>query len=184
MKTLKPEKGRLLVSAPMLTDVFRKSVVYLTEHNEQGTVGFIINKPLTYQLQDLIDNFPQFAAPVFLGGPVQPEMINFIYRTSYQLLDSVPVKGNTYWGGNFEQLKELIDENKLNPADFKFFLGYAGWAPGQLEDELKFNSWIIVEATENYLFDSDPKNLWRTILKDLGGPYAIISTFPDDPSVN
>ncbi|MGB9697263.1 MAG: YqgE/AlgH family protein [Ignavibacteria bacterium] len=184
MKKLKPEKGRLLISAPMLTDVFRKSVVYLTEHNEQGSVGFIINKPIFYKLQELIDNFPHFEAPVFFGGPVQPEMVNFIHRVPSQLSEGIQVKDNIYWGGNFEHLKELVSKNELNSADFKFFLGYAGWAPGQLEDELKFNSWIIAEATEDYLFNSDPKNLWHLILKNMGGHYAIISTFPDDPSVN
>lgn len=184
MQNLKPEKGRLLISVPMLTDVFRKSVVYLTEHNEQGSIGFIINKPISYKLQELIDNFPNFEAPVFLGGPVQPEMINFIHRVPYQLSGGILVKDNIYWGGNFEELKELVNEDKLNPSDFRFFLGYAGWAPGQLEDELKNNSWIITEAIESYLFNSNPKNLWHLILKNMGGHYAIISTFPDDPSVN
>lgn len=184
MQKLKPEKGRLLISAPMLTDVFRKSVVYLTEHNEQGSVGFIINKPVSYQLKELIDNFPHFEAPVFFGGPVQPEMINFIHRAPYQLSGGIQVKENIYWGGSFEQLKELASKNELNASDFKFFLGYAGWAAGQLENELKLNSWIVAEATEDYLFDSDPKSLWHLILRNMGGPYAIISTFPDDPSVN
>jgi putative transcriptional regulator len=181
---LKPEKGRVLISAPHLTDVFNKSVILLTEHNENGTVGFVINKPLRYKLNDLIDEFPEFNAKVFFGGPVQTDLVNFIHKSENNLNGGYEVLNGVFWGGNFEILKILVETNKLDATDFKFFVGYAGWSENQLEEELKVNSWYVTECKQEYLFTEEPEKLWHTILKDMGGEFSIISTFPDDPSVN
>ncbi len=180
----KPEKGKILISAPLLTDFFKRSVIYLTEHNENGSVGFIINKRLNVKLSKVLDNFPEFDAPVMIGGPVQTELINFIHRCGDILDGGIEIENKIYWGGNFEQLKNLIAEGKVFPEDFRFFLGYSGWSPDQLENELNSNSWIVTEGFEDYVFTDDYMDLWSKSLRDLGGKYAIISTFPDDPTVN
>jgi len=181
---LKPGKGRVLISAPHLTDVFKKSVIYLTEHDENGTVGFVINKPLKYKLNDIIDEFPEFDAKVFFGGPVQTELVNFIHKSDTSIKGGYEITDGVFWGGNFETLKLLIENNKLDASDFKFFVGYAGWSFNQLEEELKINSWYVAEFKEEYLFTDEPEKLWHTILREMGGEYSIISTFPDDPSLN
>ena len=181
---LKPSKGKVLISAPHLTDVFKKSVIFLTEHNENGSVGFVINKPLRYKLKDIIDEFPDFEARVFFGGPVQTELVNFIHKSGDNLNGGYEVIDGVFWGGNFEILKLLVDSNKIEAEDFLFFVGYAGWSQNQLEDELKVNSWYVTECKEEYLFSEEPEKLWHKILKEMGGEYSIISTFPDDPSVN
>jgi putative transcriptional regulator len=182
--TDKPEKGKFLISAPHLTDIFRRSVIYLVEHNESGSVGFVLNKPMKYNIDEVIDDFPEFPSKVFLGGPVQTELVNFLHKTPGKIEGGYEIQNGIYWGGNFDSLKVLADAKSINPDDFKFFVGYAGWSPNQLEDELKENSWYVADAYEEFIFSNEPEKLWQNILKSMGGEYITISTFPEDPSVN
>lgn len=177
-------KGKLLISAPFLNDVFKRSVILLTEHNEEGSVGFIINKPTEYKLHHVIEDFPEFDAKVFLGGPVQQNSLNFIHRANNILDGGFEISDGLYWGGNFELLKILAGNGDLNPDDFKFFLGYAGWSPDQLSEELKISSWYLNTPTMENIFPDDSEKLWENILKTMGKQYSIIATFPEDPSVN
>lgn len=177
-------KGNLLISAPFLNDVFKRSVILLAEHNEEGTVGFILNKPTEYKLDQIIDDFPEFDATIFLGGPVQQDSLNFIHRTNDILEGGYEISDGLYWGGNFESLKILIQNGRLDPDDFKFFLGYAGWNPDQLDNEVKQNSWYSCESKTENIFDKECSKLWGKILKTMGKEFSIISTFPEDPSVN
>jgi putative transcriptional regulator len=183
-KILTPEKGRLLISAPFLSDVFKRSVIYLTEHNETGSVGFIINKPLNVKISSVIEDFPDFDADVYYGGPVQQEMLNFFHKAGDLIDGGVELKDGIFWGGDFETLKVLAETGDLKPEDFRFFLGYSGWSPNQLDDELKVNSWFVKDSVPGYVFNESPDSLWQNILKEMGGEYKIISTFPENPSVN
>lgn len=177
-------KGTLLISAPFLGDIFKRSVILITEHNEEGSVGFIINKSTDYKLHEVIDDFPEFDAPVYAGGPVQQNALNFIHRSNVYLEGAFEISNGIYWGGNFEMLKLLIENGSVDPEDFKFFLGYSGWSPEQLNNEIRQNSWYLKKSTEENIFDQDPGKLWSKVLKSMGNEYSIISTFPDDPSVN
>jgi len=184
LNLIKPSKGKLLLSAPFLTDIFKRSVVYLTEYNNKGSIGFIINKPLALKISDVIDDFPEFGAKVYYGGPVQQEMLNFFHKSGDKISGGYELKNGLYWGGDFETLKILAETGGLDPEDFRFYLGYAGWAPKQLEDELKSNSWIVNNSNIQDVFSKEPENLWQKILKEMGGEYTVISTFPENPSVN
>ncbi|MEO8664617.1 MAG: YqgE/AlgH family protein [Ignavibacteria bacterium] len=177
-------KGKFLVSAPLLNDVFKRSVILLTEHNEEGTVGFILNKPTEYKLHEVIEDFPEFDAKIFLGGPVQQDSLNFIHKANDILEGGHEIAEGIYWGGNFEILKILISSGSLDPSDFKFFLGYAGWSPDQLDNEVRQSSWYSRESDIQDIFGSESSNLWAKVLKSMGKEYSIISTFPEDPSVN
>ena len=180
----KPAKGRLLISAPFLNDIFKRSVIYLTEHNDEGSIGFIVNKPLKLKAGDVIEDLPGFEAPVFLGGPVQQEMLNFIHRAGDQIDGGYEIGNGLFWGGNFETVKILASSGSLNPSDFRFYMGYAGWSPGQLEGEMNYDSWIVTEDHKSRIFDENMDSLWSDLLRDMGGEFKIISTFPEDPSVN
>ena len=183
-KLIKPEKGKLLISAPFLSDVFKRSVVYLTEHNDKGSVGFIINKPLDVKISSVIEDFPEFDAKVYYGGPVQQDMLNFFHRAGDLVPGGVELKDGIFWGGDFETLKVLAECGDLKQEDFRFFLGYAGWSPNQLDEELKLNSWFVKDSAIDNVFNVEPDALWQTVLKEMGGEYKIISTFPENPSVN
>lgn len=183
-KEQKSGKGKILISAPLLTDFFKRSVIYLTEHDENGSVGFIINKRLNITLNKAVEDFPEFDAPVLLGGPVQTELVNFIHRCGDILEGGVEIKDGIYWGGDFGLLKELIAAGKVDSGDFRFFLGYSGWSANQLDNEMKINSWVVTEGLTEYVFTDDYEGMWSRALRSLGGKYSIISTFPDDPTVN
>lgn len=180
---IKPEKGSLLVSAPSLQDIFKRSVILLTEHNEKGSVGFILNKPLKIKLSEVVEDFPEFDAGVFLGGPVQPNVLNVIHRDS-NVDGSFEISDGIYWGGNFDAIRLLAETGSLNPDNYRFYLGYAGWSPDQLNDELDTDSWYVNNSREEFIFSENTKNLWNEVLRNMGGEYSIISTFPDDPTVN
>lgn len=179
-----PSKGRLLISAPFLNDIFKRSVILLTEHNDEGSVGFILNKTTDHKLHEIIEDFPEFNAPVFLGGPVQQSSLNFVHKCADVLEGGFEIAEGIYWGGNFELLKLLIESKAVDPNDFKFFLGYAGWSPDQLTDEIKTGTWYLNDSTSENIFTNETKNLWSNVLKTMGKDYSLIATFPEDPSVN
>ncbi len=86
-----------------------------------------------------------------------------------------------YWGGSFDNLKELIRRYMVSPEDIRFFLGYSGWTGGQLDDEIKINSWIVTSATVDNVFSDEPDKLWADILKSMGKKFAILASFPEEP---
>lgn len=184
-KINQPAKGHLLISEPFLPDPnFKRTVILLTEHNEEGSVGFVLNKQTNITLNKLMTDFSDFSALVSYGGPVEPNTLHFLHKTGDILEGSIEIMKGVYWGGNFEALKILANTGKLNPSDFKFFIGYSGWGPGQLMDEIKANSWFCAPSVQEYCFLKNPENLWRKVLKNMGNEYSVISNFPEDPSLN
>ncbi len=185
LNKLKPEKGRVLVSDPYLPDPsFRRSVVLLCEHNDNGTFGLILNKPLGISVNDTLIDFPPFQSEVFMGGPVNPDKLFFIHTAGNILPDSVQITDNIYWSGDFEKLKELIKNNSICTNDIRFFIGYAGWDEGQLEEELKCDSWIVTDVDFSAIMRNNSSNLWRDVLKNMGEQYAVLANFPENPDLN
>jgi len=179
-----PCKGKLLLSKPLMKDdFFHNAVILLTEYDESGVVGFIINKPVNLSLIDLLDDFPEFDAPVYYGGPVSSDNLYFIHRVPEMIEDSIHIINDLYWGGNFDQVVELIEQKELNENDIRFFLGYSGWDSEQLELELVDDSWIIDEM-DNSLFDWDVVSLWKKRLKEQGDKYQLWANAPEDIRLN
>ncbi|MBS1517552.1 MAG: YqgE/AlgH family protein [Bacteroidetes bacterium] len=177
-------KGQLLLSAPFLGDIFKRSVILISENNAEGSVGFVLNKATDLKLHQIIEDFPEFDAKVLIGGPVEQSSLNFIHKAGDVIEDSFKIFEGVYWGGNFEQMKILIESGSLDPVDFRFFLGYSGWSPGQLENELATKSWYLNKPKIQNVFSESPENLWGKILRTMGNEFSVISTFPDDPSLN
>jgi len=179
-------KGGLLISEPYLPDPnFERTVILLCEHNEEGSLGFVLNKPSSLKLEDVLDEVQGFEAPLYTGGPVQQDTLHFIHKTKDIFSDYRTVNDGLYWGGNFDELLSFINVRKVNSDDFRFFIGYSGWGPGQLESEIEENSWIIYNnATPEQVFGLSPDNLWRSVLKSMGGEYRVISNYPTDPRLN
>lgn len=181
---VKISSGKLLISAPHLTDFFSRTVIIMTEYDENGSLGFVLNRPIEEKIHEIIEDFPEFDARVMLGGPVQTDIVNFIHRAGDTIEGGVEIFKEIYWGGNFETLKVLAEADKLNPKDFIFFLGYSGWSAGQLDNELRESTWIISNSESDIIFDIEPDKKWAETLKRLGGDYNTIASFPVDPSVN
>lgn len=180
-----PEKGRLLISEPFLPDPnFVRTVVLLCEHNEEGSFGFVLNRLADVRASEILDELTKFDHPVFIGGPVQQDTLHFIHR-SKSIEGGEPVAEGIYWGGSFEQVTFLADTGQLNPDEIRFFLGYSGWGPGQLEEELEQDTWIVCDyVNEELLFATEPDLMWRKALKDMGGKYSVFANYPLDPSLN
>jgi putative transcriptional regulator len=178
-------KGDILISEPFLGDQnFERSVIVICENNEEGTLGFIFNKPSVLTLDKVMNEVDNCEEILFTGGPVARDSLHFMYRKNEVLEGSHEIADKLYWGGNYEQLFEMIKSNKLPAKNFRFFLGYSGWAAGQLDEEVDSNSWIITSAKADELFDIPAEELWRELLKNMGGKYKMISNYPTDPRLN
>ena len=177
--------GDVLLSEPFMLDSnFKRSAVLLCEHNEEGSIGFILNKKLDMQVDELIADFPAFSAPVYFGGPVQTDTIHYVHNVGDLLEDSRSVCKGIWWGGSFEKLKFLVASDLITPANIRFFVGYSGWSEGQLEEEMETNSWVIADMHPNYLFKSKPNELWEQIMSNKGDAYTVIATLPDNAAHN
>ncbi len=182
----KPSRGKLLISEPALSDFyFSRSVVLLAEHSpKEGSVGLILNKPINLKIMDVVREFPKNEFPLFLGGPVHPDRLFYLHTLGPRVTGSMEIIQGLYWGGEIEKLMELIDLNLVKPKEVRFFIGYSGWEPGQLERELKEDSWIVTQCTKQSVMNSTPYKLWSTLLKELGDDYAIWANYPSDPILN
>jgi putative transcriptional regulator len=183
--TITPGKGRVLVSEPYLPDPnFERTIVLLCEHNKEGSFGFVLNKPSMSKLGDVIEDLKHVEAPVYIGGPVQQDTLHFIHRCEH-LEDGVEISPGIFWGGDFECLIVKLDTGEINIEDIKFFLGYSGWSAGQLEDELKVDSWIVSDqVTDELIFETQHHKMWQKALKIMGGRFSVYSNYPVDPSLN
>jgi putative transcriptional regulator len=183
-RIIKPKQGIILISEPSLRDFyFRQSVVLLAEHNEDGTFGVIINKPIEARVKDVIGDFPDFDGTVYLGGPVKTDSIFFIH-TLDEIEDAMPIMEGLYWGGNIDAIRDRILTGTLREEDIRFFVGYSGWNPSQLDAEIKEKSWVLSHTTAEEVIKHKPERLWSDYLKNMGKDYAIWANFPADPSFN
>jgi putative transcriptional regulator len=182
----KISKGILLIAEPFMWDPnFKRTVTLICEHNnDHGTFGFVLNRPLEMKLHEAIQGIKKFDARLHYGGPVELDTLHFLHRLGDSIEGTVEVVEGIYWGGNFEQLKYLINSGTVSPSDFRFFLGYSGWSAGQLEEEMKQYSWIIHQAESRHVFSVNSSQLWKTTLREKGGEYAQMANYPEDPSFN
>jgi len=180
-----PKKGKILISEPFLFDPnFKRTVILLVEHNKEGSVGFILNRSVDLKINDAIDEFPNFKRDIYNGGPVGQESLFYIHTLGEQLDGCQKIMKELYWGGDFDELKLLIDTGQVKPEDIRFFVGYSGWDAGQLDRELKDHSWIVANCNKSQIMDATQKEFWKDVLKGLGKKYAVMANFPEDPSLN
>ncbi len=178
-------KGKVLIAEPFMIDPnFKRSVVLMCEHEEEGSLGFILNKSLDMKINELIADFPKFNSLVYYGGPVQTDTIHYIHNVGDVLDESMKVMNGVYWGGNFEKLKSLIKSDLIKPQNIRFFVGYSGWSHGQLKDEMELGSWVTDNMDANYLFKVKPQVLWQKVLQNKGNAYSVIAQMPDSASWN
>lgn len=181
INTLQPERGKILLSEPFMLDPnFRRSVILLVEHDENGSVGFVLNQPGNFKLNDILQQpFEHFDADVYVGGPVEQDTLFFLHTVGDVMEESHEIFPGLYWGGNFETLKILIEQKEVQPDQIRFFIGYSGWDQGQLDKELKENSWLVSPGDSTTALSIDFKNLWQNTLKAMGKRYSHIANFTE-----
>jgi putative transcriptional regulator len=180
------EKGCLLIAEPTIISdfTFSRTVILLSDHNDSGSVGFILNKPLEYTLRDLV---PEINASfvIYNGGPVEQDNLYFIHTIPNLITDSVEISNGIYWGGNFDLVKNLINTGVIHKENIRFFLGYSGWSENQLEEELESNSWILTQNNHKEKILKIPSlNFWKDKLQEIGGEYLIWCNAPENPILN
>ena len=176
-------RGHLLVASPALLDPnFRRTVVLVTEHTEDGAAGLVLNRPSLVavaaavpDLEELVEEDEQ----VWVGGPVQPETVLVLG----EFVDPDDAEVPLFDSLGFPSLDE---PEEIVPATTRrrVFAGYAGWGAGQLEEEIENDDWFLEPALADDAFTEEPDELWRDILRRKGGVYELVARMPDDPSLN
>ena len=182
-----PRQGGLLISAPFLRDYhFARSVVLVIDHNEEGSMGLVLNKNFS-RLMTLNELVPALAPlppiPLYKGGPIGRETLFYLHTLSY-LKDAHPLGNGLYLNGDFNEMQKYILSGAPTQGVVRFFMGYAGWQKGQLKQEIEANTWLINNDSEVDLLNMYLRDLWREILCDMGGKYAIWSRYPKYPIMN
>ena len=180
------QKGILLLSEPsVITDVsFTRSVILLADYNDEGSVGFILNKPSKYSINDLIPDIKANFV-VYNGGPVETDNLYFIHTVPEIITDSIEISHGIYWGGNFDLTRELINSGAIDNNSIRFFLGYTGWSVNQLERELEFKNWVITQNNhKKAILQKTCSDFWKEKIASLGGDYLLWSNAPENPILN
>jgi putative transcriptional regulator len=142
-----------------------------------------LNRPLEFTIQDLLpDIHSQFR--IYEGGPVGKENLYFVHRVPDLIPNSIAVSNGIYWGGNFNVLKKLLDNNILDATEIRFFLGYSGWSERQLTDEIQTDSWFVSENDFKNIFSVNDETLWKNKLLQKGGKYKLWANAPGDINLN
>lgn len=180
---VRPQKGKVLVSQPFMLDgCFKRAVVLLTEYSENGAVGFVLNKSIHLKLGDMMDDFPAEDSVLSIGGPVQTNTLHYLH-TFNNIPDAIEVINGIYWGGDIEVVRKLLSIGIMKSDDIRFFLGYSGWTSGQLDEELKNDSWLVGDVRPAYIINPS-QDLWQESVRNMGDKYKLWVTFPENPGHN
>lgn len=182
----KPCKGSILISEPFLSDdYFSRSVIFLCDHNENGSFGFVLNKYVDTNLSDSIEGFPGIDFKVSLGGPVDTSNLYYVHGFGESLKNAYPINEDLSIGGDFEEMKSVITQIPGKAKNIRFFIGYSGWEQGQLEAEMDEKSWIVLNnVPSSVIMNTENDSLWTDLMKRLGGKFELMSKFPVNPSDN
>lgn len=181
-------KGDFLLSLPTTTNgdiIFSRSVILLAEYEEEGVIGFILNKPLNIQIDTVFSEI-EASFTIYHGGPVEEDKIFFLHNKPDLIPNSTAINDHIYWGGDFDQVIHLINSNQLSKEDIRFFLGYSGWNVGQLHEEVDEKYWIHLykNIDSKKIFLTPSYELWKSFIKELGKEYSIWLNAPENPDLN
>ncbi|MFL2996684.1 MAG: YqgE/AlgH family protein [Cytophagales bacterium] len=179
----KVKKGSIIFSQPLMKDPnFQRSLIFICEHNNEGSFGYVLNEKINAQNLDIEFN-NVIVNNLYLGGPVEKSYLNFIHNLK-NLSDSEEIIDDVYLGGNIDEFIKNKNLNK-NKLKYKFFSGYSGWSSDQLQEEINQNSWIVVnQFNSDILFKNIDDKFWSVFLSEFGGKNKIFSNYPKDPSLN
>lgn len=185
MPTTTSLKGQLILDNGKLAgSFFHRTVILICQHDAEGAFGLVLNRATGNNVGEaLVANLPENLKekPLFLGGPVQPQALSFLHSEAF--MPEAEILPNLSLGHSLDSLMELAES--FSPTQrMKIFAGYAGWSPGQLDDEMKRDTWMVEPASIDLVFHSEPEKLWQTLLRQKGGKYRFIAESPEDLSWN
>ena len=176
-------RGKLLIASPALVDPnFARAVVLITEHNDEGAMGVVLNRPSETGVAQVAPELEPVAdgGPIFIGGPVQPQALVVLAEFADPEAAAWIVAADVGFVAaetDREELESAVRRGRV-------YAGYSGWGAGQLEAELSEEAWIVEPPLPTELFPEDPEELWHDVLARKGGQYALIARMPEDPSLN
>jgi len=176
-------RGKLLVASPALVDPnFARTVIFITEHNDEGAMGIVLDRPSETAVESVVPALAEIAGgePIYVGGPVQPEALVLLAEFSNVEAAAWIVVADVGLAAADVDLEELAASVRRG----RVYAGYSGWGAGQLEAEMEVESWIVEPPLPAELFPEDPATLWNDVLARKGGQYALLARMPADPSVN
>jgi putative transcriptional regulator len=176
-------RGKLLIASPALVDPnFARTVVLITEHNDEGAMGVVLNRPSETAVEDVASELSELVVdePVFIGGPVQPQALVVLAEFNDPEAAAWIVAADV----GFVSAESEYDDLARAIRRGRVYAGYSGWGAGQLEGELAEDAWIVEPPMPAELFPDDPLTLWQDVLARKGGQFALIARMPDDPSLN
>ncbi len=181
-----PATGRILISEPFMMDPnFKRSVILLTEYSDAGAMGFVLNHLSDLILGDILPDVSYSEISLFKGGPVGNNTLHFIHRCPDKIAGGIEISTGIFWGGDFEVIKDLVNNYQLADTEIRFFIGYSGWTEGQLDVEILEDTWIVADKfNPEILFNHNEDSLWREMVISLGQRYAHIANFPENPTLN
>ncbi|MEO8087166.1 MAG: YqgE/AlgH family protein [Bacteroidota bacterium] len=181
---LKPHVGALLLSEPFNPEPnFKRAVVLISQHDQRGSIGFILNKPTPLLINDVLEDFPEFKAQIHWGGNQRLDSVYYIHTIS-KLKGAQPISNGIFWGGDYEHLKLMVESKQINPEQIKFLAGYNAWSPRKLAKEIRNENWWVTNADLQSAFNEHPDTAWGNILQRNGHVYGILNDFPEDPGIN
>lgn len=181
------EPGKILISDPFLKDPnFARTIVFMTEHNERGSFGFVLNNAVDLSLQKVFEDETLPDISLYQGGPVELNTIHFLHSLGSIIPNSKEIVKDVYWGGDFDKALDLLRKSPNMASRFVFFIGYSGWGSGQLAMEMEEEAWLVSNIGSAMLFDSsiDAEDLWKKAMKSLGKKYDHLINSPIDPQLN
>lgn len=188
MPTGSPKPGALLVAEPFLREeYFNHAVISLIEYDCGGTaMGLVLNKPTGYTLGEAIEGIDiEVDIPIYCGGPVSCDRLFYIHTLGDELRGSQQLAEGLYIGGDFESVKAYVNMGLPTDGRIRFFVGYTGWSPGQLDEEIANHVWAVVpRPANNEIFHEDGDAFWYHVVKSMGEPYRHWLYHPVNPQLN
>jgi len=180
-----PARGKALVAEPFLQDsYFKRSVVLLTEHDDEGTLGFVLNNPIDFRIEEILKDFPPIDSLISIGGPVRTDTVHYLHTLGHMIPECQEVLGEVFWGGDLDMVKAGIREGWIAAHQIRFFVGYSSWYPGQLDKEIAENSWLVTDIDSLDVMHGSDFRLWENILMKEEERYKMWTRYPEDPIWN
>ncbi len=181
------QEGKILISDPFLQDPnFARTIVLLTQHDENGSFGFVLNNEVELSIDEALKDDKLPKQNLFQGGPVEIHTVHFLHGLGSVIEHSKEVIPGVWWGADFDKALDILRKSPDMISKFVFFMGYSGWAAGQLAEELEEEAWIVSDIGSAMVFNQnlDAQELWKKAMRSLGGKYAVLAEGPTDPSLN